>query len=421
MNIKRVLVVGSGGREYSLIRKLRKTREDLEIICAPGNGGISEIAECVSVSATDVEGMVKLAKEKRIDFCVVTPDDPLALGMVDAMEAAGIPSFGPTAAAARIESSKIFAKELMEKADIPTAKFKFFTNADDAIDFVSIMGFPIVIKADGLAKGKGVVVAKDMEEAYGAINSMLNDKVFGEAGSRIIIEEFLEGVEVSVMSFCDGIDFVPMVSAQDHKRVFDGGLGPNTGGMGAFAPSRHYTDEIANEVNERVFAPALKAMAELGCPFKGVLYAGLILTNKGLYVLEFNARFGDPETQVVLPLLEGDLLEIMVACRNSTLKQQKISFSKDACAVVIMVSAGYPGKPQLGDEISGLENVTDPNAWIIHAGTVKRDGIFYTSGGRVLGVCARGKDLDSTIEKVYDNVRKIGFRGMHFRRDIGRA
>ena len=415
----KVLVVGSGGREHAIIKKLSESKDASEIICAPGNGGISDIAKCFNVSATDIDGMVELAKAQKVDFVVVAPDDPLALGMVDAMEKAGFPAFGPDKAAARIEASKIFAKELMEKAHIPTAKSGVFDDAKAAKEYIDSVGAPIVIKADGLAKGKGVIIANTIDEAKAAVDMIMEDKVFGNAGARILVEEFLTGTEASIMCFCDGKHIVPMISSQDHKRLSDGDKGLNTGGMGAFAPTPCYTPELAERVEREILIPTVKAMADMGCPFKGVLYAGLMLTEKGPYVLEYNSRFGDPETQVVLPMMQGDLLEVMQSCRNGELDKCNISWSGGGACVVVAVSGGYPEKYQNGYEIKGLDTITDNDAWIIHAGTKKENDRYLTAGGRVLGVCAKAGSLKEAIKRAYDNIEKISFENMFYRRDIG--
>lgn len=415
----KILVVGSGGREHAVIKKLKESKNAVEIICAPGNGGISQLAKCVNVSATDINGMTELAKLEKVDFVVVTPDDPLALGMVDALEAAGIPAFGPYKAAARIEASKVFAKELMQKANIPTAASGVFNNAQEAKAYIEKMGAPIVIKADGLAKGKGVIIAQTKEEAFSAVDMMMQDKIFGNAGNEILVEEFLDGVEASIMCFCDGKTIVPLISSQDHKRLLDGDMGKNTGGMGAFCPTPNYTPEIEKEVEEKILKPTVKAMADMGCPFKGVLYAGLMLTKKGAYVLEYNARLGDPETQVVLPMLKGDLLEIMMACREGKLDKCNISRESGACCVVVKVSGGYPDKYTNGYEIKGLSAIDSPDSWIIHAGTKKEGEKYYTNGGRVLGICAKAATLREAIEKAYKNAEKISFENEFYRKDIG--
>lgn len=416
----RILVVGSGGREHAIIKKLSESNKVTEIICAPGNGGIAALAKCVNVSATDIDGMVALAKSENIDFAVVAPDDPLAMGMVDALENAGIPAFGPNAKAARIEASKIFAKELMEKAHIPTAKSGIFDNADEAKAYIDEVGAPIVIKADGLAKGKGVIIAQTKDEAKSAVDMMMYDKVFGSAGTRILMEEFLVGTEASIMCFCDGTHIVPMISGQDHKRLMDNDKGLNTGGMGAFAPTESYTPEIAKITEETILHPTVKAMSDMCCPFKGVLYAGLMLTEKGPYVLEYNARFGDPETQVVLPMLNGDLLDIMMACRDGNLDKCDISWHQGECCCVVMVSGGYPEKYQNGYEIHGLDDISDKDTWVIHAGTKQSGDKVYTNGGRVLGICSKKASLDDAISTAYREVEKITFENAFYRRDIGR-
>ena len=417
----RILVVGSGGREHAIIRKLKESKQCTEIIAAPGNGGIAAEAQCVNVSATDIDGMVTLAKQKNVDFCVVAPDDPLAMGMVDAMEKAGIAAFGPNAAAARIEASKVFAKELMQKANIPTAASGVFCDAEEAKEYIKKTGTPIVIKADGLAKGKGVIIAQTQAEAFDAVNSIMQDKIFGNAGAKIIVEEFLEGVEASIMCFCDGKNIIPMISSQDHKRLLDNDEGKNTGGMGAFAPTPYYTDEIADYTVKNILKPTVDAMAKMGCAFKGVLYAGLMITKKGVYVLEYNSRFGDPETQVVLPMLDGDLLEIMMACRNGELDKCNVKWEKGGCCVVVMVSGGYPDKYVNGYEIKGLNEVNGKNEWVIHAGTRADADKILTNGGRVLGVCAKADSLDGAVKKAYENVEKISFTDAFYRHDIGKT
>ncbi len=413
----KVLVIGGGGREYAIVKKLSESKKVDEIIVAPGNGGIEDIATCVKISATDVEGMTRFAVENNIDFCVVTPDDPLALGMVDAMENAGIPSFGPNKAAARIEASKSFAKEIMRKYSIPTADYMLFEDKDEAKAYIAKKGAPIVIKADGLAKGKGVIVAQTVEEAIEAVNTVSDEKEFGKAGSKILVEECLFGTEASIMCFSDGKNIKPMISSQDHKRIFDGDKGGNTGGMGAFAPSPFYTDDVREITEKNILRAAVDGMAKEGCPFKGVLYAGIMITKDGPKVIEFNSRFGDPETQVVLPLLKSDLMDIMMASREGTLDKIDVEWSDEASAIVIMSSKGYPGKSETGYEITGLDEVCD--AQIVHAGTKKVDGKFVTSGGRVLGVLAKGENLDEALAKAYREIKKVKFEGAHYRNDIG--
>ncbi len=414
----RVLIVGGGGREHAIAAKLKQSPLVTELYCAPGNAGIAQIATCVDIGATDVEKMVRFAADKKMDFVCVTPDDPLALGMVDALEEAGIPAFGPNRAAAQIEASKAFSKDLMQKYHIPTAQYRVFDNPQDAKAYLAKAQAPIVVKADGLAKGKGVIIAKTIQEAEEAVDSMLSGQAFGAAGSRVVIEEALSGPEVSMMCFSDGKTLVPMISSQDHKRVFDNDEGPNTGGMGAFAPTPTYTPELHQKVLDTILLPTLRAMAAEGRPFKGVLYAGLMLTEKGPMTLEFNARFGDPETQAVLPLLKSDLMEIMIACRNGTLDKCAVEWYDGASAVIVMASGGYPGKFEKGKRISGLENVRD--ALVVHAGTREENGNFYTDGGRVLGVCARGETLAQALKKAYAGVSCISFENAHFRHDIGK-
>lgn len=413
----KVLVIGSGGREHAVCEKLTQSKHITKLYCAPGNGGIAKIAECLPFAATDVKAITDFAVANDIGFVCVTPDDPLALGMVDSLEKAGIPAFGPTAAAARIESSKVFCKKLLETCRIPTARAAVFTDAEDARAYLKKNGYPAVIKADGLAKGKGVIIALNEEEAFAAVDNILEKRVFGEAGNSILIEEFLTGAEVSLMCFADGTHLVCMPSAQDHKRAFDGDKGPNTGGMGAFTPSRHYTPQIHQTVLDTILLPALRGMEAEGCPFKGVLYAGLMLTPKGPVVIEFNARFGDPETQAVLPLLKTDLLTVMQACRTGTLNTLKLEFDNRSSAVVVMASHGYPITSRTGDPITGIEAVTD--AAVYHAGTKSADGRLYTDGGRVLGVSATGDTIEAALKRAYAGISKIHFAGAHYRSDIG--
>lgn len=381
-----ILVIGSGGREHAIIRKLKESPLADTIYCAPGNGGISADAVCVPIKACDRSGMVAFAKEHAIDFAVVTPDDPLVLGMVDAFHQAGIKTFGPTAAAAQIEGSKVFAKNLMKKYGIPTAAYETFDHAADAIAYIKAQNqFPIVIKADGLALGKGVLIVNNMQEAESGIRSIMEDKVFGASGSRIVVEEFLTGPEVSVLAFCDGNTIVPMVSAMDHKRALDHDKGLNTGGMGTVAPNRHYTPEVAERCMQTIFRPTVEAMKAGGKPFSGCLFFGLMLTPKGPYVIEYNCRFGDPETQVVLPLLKTDLLKIMLAVSNQQLDQIDIEFSKQHAACVILASGGYPVRYQTGYPIHGLDPYGQLDGVLVyHAGTQLEDGFYKTAGGRVL-------------------------------------
>jgi phosphoribosylamine--glycine ligase len=417
----KVLVVGSGGREHTLVWKIAQSLLVEELYCAPGNGGISAIAQCVPVKAMDIEGMVKFSKEKQMDMVVVAPDDPLAAGMVDALEAAGIRAFGPNKGAAVIEGSKAFAKELMKKYNIPTADYEVFDNSNDAINYLKDKKFPIVVKADGLALGKGVIIAQSFEEAKKAVESIMDDRLFGNAGQKVVIEEFLVGKEVSMLAFTDGKTIKTMVPSQDHKRALDDDRGLNTGGMGTFSPSRIYTDEIHNYCMEKIYKPTVEAMNMEGRKFKGVLYFGLILTEDGPKILEYNARFGDPETQVVLPRLQTDILEIFNAVIDERLDEIEIEWDDNACVCVIMASGGYPEKYKTGYEITGIEEAErDINTVVFHAGTKRENGKYYTAGGRVLGVASLESNLESAIKKAYEGVSKISFEGMHYRKDIGK-
>lgn len=413
----KVLVIGGGGREHAICASLANSPKVHKIWCAPGNGGIASIAECINIKATDLDGVVAFAKENKPDLTVVAPDDPLALGMVDVLEEAGFRAFGPHKNAAIIEASKSFSKNLMKKYHIPTAKYEVFENSVDAIAYVKAEGAPIVIKADGLALGKGVTVAMTEEEAISAIHEAMDNGKFGIAGAKVVIEEFLTGPEVSVLAFSDGVNYRTMPSAQDHKRAFDHDEGPNTGGMGAFSPSRFYTEEIAEKCNRTIFAPTIEAMAKEGRPFKGVLYFGLMLTSKGPYVIEYNARFGDPETQAVLLRLESDLYDIMNATIDGTLDKMEINWGDDAACCVVMASGGYPVQYEKGKEIKGLDTVTD--SVVFHAGTAFQNGKLITAGGRVLGVTAKAPTLEEAIHKAYKDVKRISFEKAHYRTDIG--
>ncbi len=416
----KVLVVGGGGREHAIVKALKKSPKITALYCAPGNGGISRDAECVPIKAVDVTGMVGFAVENKIDYVVVAPDDPLALGMVDALAEKGIPAFGPGKAAARIESSKVFAKGLMKKYGIPTAGYEVFSDCRSALKYVRSRkdGFPLVIKADGLAFGKGVIIAQSLDEAVDALNNIMRERIFGDSGSRVVIEEFLTGPEVSVLAFTDGKTLVPMVSSMDHKRALDGNLGPNTGGMGTIAPNPYYTPEIAKICEETIFSPTIETMRAEGCPFKGCLYFGLMLTVQGPKVIEYNCRFGDPETQVVLPLLESDLLEIMLAVTEERLAGTDVRFKNGHAACVVLASGGYPGAYRTGFEISGLSSGNADTVY--HAGTAIKDGRLVTAGGRVLGVTATGASLSDALDAAYKSVEAIGFEGMYYRKDIGK-
>lgn len=416
----KVLVVGGGGREHAIIWKLSQSPGVSVLYCAPGNGGIGRMATCVGIEATNIKSMVQFSKDNAIDLVVVTPDDPLAIGMVDALEEAGIRAFGPRKDAAIIESSKVFAKGLMKKYDIPTGDYKVFSDYNEALTYLKETNYPQVIKADGLALGKGVIITKNFAEAGKALEEIMVDKIFGTAGNQVIIEEFLVGQEVSLLAFSDGHTIVPMVSAQDHKRAFDGDKGPNTGGMGAFSPSRVYTPEIANIVETEILEPTIQAMNKEGRPFKGVLFLGLILTQDGPKLLEYNARFGDPETQVVLPRLKTDLLDIFLAVADERLDEIDIEWEDSAVACVVLTSGGYPGSYKKGYPIRGLENLDGSHDTIaFHAGTRWQEDRFLTDGGRVLGVTAVAEDLDRAVKNAYKGVDLISFKDMHYRRDIG--
>lgn len=416
----KILIVGGGGREHTIAWKLAQSPLVEKLYAAPGNGGISEIAQCVPIAATDVDAIVKFAKENEIDLTFVAPDDPLVLGMVDALEAEGLKVFGPRKNAAIIEGSKVFAKELMKKYNIPTAEYEVFENSADAVEYVKTGKCPIVIKAEGLALGKGVIIAQTNDEAVSAVREMMENKKFGDAGSRIVVEEFLSGPEISVLAFTDGKTIVPMVSAQDHKRAYDGDKGLNTGGMGTFSPSRIYTPELADTCMKEIFVPTVEAMNKEGRTFKGVLYFGLMLTESGIKVIEYNCRFGDPETQVVLPRLKTDLTRILLAVVDEKLDSINIEWYDNAAVCVVMASGGYPEKYAKGYEISGISDAcAEENITVFHAGTKKENNKFITSGGRVLGVTATAESLDEAIRDAYDAVAKISFKDAHYRRDIG--
>ena len=416
----KVLVIGGGGREHAVCKKLAESPLVDALLCVPGNAGIAQVAVCVpEVKATDVAGIVALAKREQVDFVCVTPDDPLALGCVDALEAAGVPAFGPTARAAQMEASKIFSKNLMKKYGIPTAASEVFDDADAALAYLDTQSAPIVVKADGLALGKGVIVAQTIDEAKQAVVDMMRGGRFGQSGARVLIEECMVGREVTVLCFTDGRVIVPMPASQDHKRVFDGDKGPNTGGMGAFAPSPLYTPDVARRVTDEILLPTLAAMNAEGLDFRGVLYVGLMLTADGPKVVEYNARFGDPETQAVLPLLESDLMEIMLAVRGQRLAELEIKWRGGAAACVVLASGGYPGKYEGGKAITGIVKAEALGATVYHAGTAVKDGALVTAGGRVLGVTALGGMLADAVRGAYMAAREIRFDGAHMRSDIG--
>ena len=418
-----ILVVGGGGREHAIVMKLAESPKVGKLYCTPGNGGISRYAECFDVAATDIEGVVALAKKLKVDMVAVAPDDPLVLGMVDALQAEGFKTFGPKKNAAIIEGSKVFSKDLMKKYNIPTAKYEVFTNSEDAIKYVKEQNtYPAVIKADGLALGKGVILAESEKEAVEAIHSMIDDKQFGESSSTIVVEEYLTGPEVSVLSFTDGKTVVPMISSMDHKRALDGDKGLNTGGMGTVAPNPYYTEDIAKECMEKIFLPTINAMNAEGRTFEGCLYFGLMLTPNGPKVIEYNCRFGDPETQVVLPMLEGDLCEIFEAIYEHRLADVKIGWKSGYCTCVVMASGGYPVKYKKGIEMFGMDDKGQVDgAFIYHAGTKYEDGKFYTNGGRVLGVTAKGATLKEARANAYAATEWITFENKYMRHDIGKA
>ena len=412
----KVMVIGGGGREHAIIKKLKESKEITELYALPGNGGIAEDAVCVNISATDIAAQVKFAAENKIDYAVVAPDDPLCLGAVDELTKAGIPCFGPDKKAAIIEGSKVFSKNLMKKYGIPSAAYEIFDNPESALSYLETASLPAVIKADGLALGKGVIIAETREDAKRAVRDIMEDKVFGKSGEKIVIEEFLTGPEVSVLSFTDGETVVPMVSSMDHKRALDGDKGLNTGGMGTIAPNPYYTPEIAKQCMEKIFLPTVNAMNAEGRTFKGCLYFGLMLTAEGPKVIEYNCRFGDPETQVVLPLLESDLFTVMRAVTNGTLKETEVKFKNGAAACVIIASGGYPKSYQKGFEIKMDESVKNS---VFVAGAEIKDGRLVTSGGRVLGVTATAPTLKEALYAAYEKAEKISFNNAFYRRDIG--
>lgn len=413
----KIMVIGGGGREHAVIKKLKENQDVEKIYAIPGNGGIAADAQCVSAAATDIDFAVKFAVDNKIDFCVVTPDDPLVLGMADALRAGGVPCFGPSKDAAIIEGSKVFSKNLMKKYGIPTAAYEVFDDMEKALNYAETCPIPTVIKADGLALGKGVIIANDREAAKDAIKAMMEDKIFGKSGSQIVIEEFLEGPEISVLSFTDGKTIVPMVSSMDHKRALDGDKGLNTGGMGTVAPNPYYTDSVAEECMNKIFLPTVEAMNKEGRTFKGCLYFGLMLTKDGPKVIEYNCRFGDPETQVVLPLLESDLLTIMQSVENGTLSGEQVKFKNGSACCVVMASDGYPSKYEKGYEITVDSDI---EAQVFSAGTALKDGKLVTSGGRVLGVTATADTLKDAIDSAYKNVEKVHFGNAFYRHDIGK-
>lgn len=413
-----IMVIGGGGREHAIVHSLKKSPKAEKIYALPGNGGIASEAECVAIGATEIDKIVDFAKNNNIDFAVVAPDDPLVLGAVDALEAIGIKCFGPRANAAIIEGSKVFSKNLMKKYNIPTAGYEVFDDPKKALAYIEKGSFPVVIKADGLALGKGVIIAQSFDEAKDAISSIMEDKIFGASGNNVVVEEFLTGPEVSVLCFTDGETLIPMVSSMDHKRVGDGDTGPNTGGMGTIAPNPCYTKELADECMQTIFLPTMNAMNSEGRTFKGCLYFGLMITPKGPKVIEYNCRFGDPETQVVLPLLESDLLDIMIAVSEGNLKNVPVKFSDGAAACVVVASEGYPKSYEKGFEVT--EEKLSDDCFVYHAGTTVKDGKVVTSGGRVAGVCAKAQTLEEALKKAYKATESFNFKNKYMRKDIGK-
>lgn len=417
----KILVVGGGGREHAIIWKLKQSSIVDKIYCAPGNAGISELAECVPISAMEFDKLISFVKENDIDYTIIGMDDPLAGGIVDAFENANLKVFGPRKNAAILESSKAFAKNLMKKYNIPTGAYETFDNYEAAKIYLEKQDMPIVLKADGLALGKGVLICKTLEEAQQGLKEIMQEHKFGAAGNTVIIEEFLEGPEVSILSFCDGKTIIPMVSAQDHKRAFDNDKGLNTGGMGTFSPSKFYTNEMEKECMKTIFQPTVDAMLKENRPFVGIIYFGLMYTKNGMKVIEYNARFGDPETQVILPRLKTDLLDIMLACTNGTLDNMNIEWYNNAAVCVILASGGYPVSYTKGYEITGLQKISEKkNMIVFHAGTDKKGGKIVTSGGRVLGITGIGDNIDEAIKTAYEGVEIVNFNQKHFRTDIGK-
>lgn len=412
----KILVIGSGGREHAIIKKIKQNKNVSEIYAIPGNGGIERDAICIDIKATDINAIKDFAKKNNIDYAIVTPDDPLVAGLVDALEEIKIPCFGPNKNAAIIEGSKVFAKNLMKKYKIPTAKYETFESYDKAIEYLKTAPIPTVIKADGLALGKGVIIAETKEKAFDTVKNIMKDKAFGKSGDRIVIEEFLEGVEVSILSFTDGKTIIPMISSMDHKRIGDKDTGLNTGGMGTIAPNPYYTKEIAKECFDKIFIPTISAMNKEGRTFKGCLYFGLMITKDGAKVIEYNCRFGDPETQVILPLLKSDLLDIMIATTNGNLDKVKVEFENKSAACIIMASEGYPLEYKKGFAINIPKDIIER---VYFAGVKKENEKLLTNGGRVLGITNIADTLDKAIKLSYEDAKQISFEGAYYRKDIG--
>ena len=414
----KVFVIGGGGREHGIIYALHKSPKITELFCAPGNAGIEKLAKCVPIKATAIDELVKFAREEKFDLVFVAPEDPLALGLCDRLEEEGIRSFGPKANAARIEASKVFSKTLMKKYDIPTADFAIFSQSADAFSYLQTVSFPVVIKADGLALGKGVVIANDLTEAQAAVHAMMEEAVFQESGKTILIEEYLEGPELTVLAFMDGEHVLPMISSRDHKRVFDADQGKNTGGMGAVTPGTQMTEDEEKQLYNTIFLPTVRALREEGCPFTGIIYFGLMLTADGPKVIEYNARMGDPETQAILPRLQNDFLDVILACLDKRLPEIHLEWKPGASCCVVLASGGYPENYETGYPIEGLEKTS---RLVFHAGTKIENQRVVTAGGRVLAVYGEGADLEEAIEDAYTGVSEISFKDMHFRKDIGKS
>lgn len=416
----RVLVIGSGGREHALVWKIKQSPKVEKIFCAPGNAGTSEFADNIPIAADDIEGLLQFAMKKEIGLTVVGPEQPLVMGIVDRFEVKGLRIFGPSASAAELEGSKSFSKDIMQKYGLPTAEYKIFTSAESATKYIQAKNCPLVVKADGLAAGKGVLLCRSSREALVAVDTIMRQRLFGEAGDQIVVEEFLEGQEISVLAFSDGQTVLLMDSAQDHKAVYDGDIGPNTGGMGAYSPAPVFTEIMRQKVRDKIMLPMVRAMQQEGRTYKGILYAGLMLTKTGPQILEFNARFGDPETQPLMVRMETDIIPLFEACIDGTLGQCQVNWKNKSSVCVVMTAEGYPGTYQKGEIISGLQNANStPEVVVFHAGTKEKDGKVLTNGGRVLGVTATGANTESAIQRAYDAVGKVNWRGVHYRKDIG--
>ena len=416
----RVLVIGSGGREHALVWKIKQSPKVEKIFCAPGNAGTSEFADNIPIAADDIEGLLQFAMKKEIGLTVVGPEQPLVMGIVDRFEIKGLRIFGPSASAAELEGSKSFSKDIMQKYGLPTAEYKIFTSAESATKYIQAKNCPLVVKADGLAAGKGVLLCRSSREALVAVDTIMRQRLFGEAGDQIVVEEFLEGQEISVLAFSDGQTVLLMDSAQDHKSVYDGDIGPNTGGMGAYSPAPVFTKIMQQKVRDKIMLPMVRAMQQEGRIYKGILYAGLMLTKTGPQILEFNARFGDPETQPLMVRMDTDIIPLFEACIDGTLGQCQVNWKNKSSVCVVMTAEGYPGTYQKGEIISGLQSANStPEVVVFHAGTKEQDGKVLTNGGRVLGVTATGANTESAIQKAYDAVSKVNWRGVHYRKDIG--